>query len=351
MNSFIDPTRRFMGQPPRVGVALGHIDVGKGQEARFQDQLPQILRALAVEARVESIRASTAIEGYDVPAARADALAQPKPARVRNRNEQEFAGYRDALDGLMRQPSQEPLTVPFVLHLHRQMFHHSGGRGGYLKSEDNVIASYDEHGDRHIIFEPPGHTKTETLLQELFSRYNEACDHELAHPVLLVGALVLDFLAIHPVLDGNGRLARLITAHELLRHGYGVVRYISLEQRVFETKNTYYSALQRSQDGWHQAAHDIWPWVEYLTTTLRDAYKDFEARAGSRSDVMGVSMKERTRRHVLALPTGTSVTLAELRRALPGIGDESFRVALRSLRDEDAAIPQGTGRGAKWIRQ
>jgi len=50
---------------------------------------------------------------------------------------------------------------------------------------------------------------------------------------VLLGAFVLDFLAIHPVADGNGRLARLLTTHELLRNGYGVARYVSVEQRIY----------------------------------------------------------------------------------------------------------------------
>jgi Fic family protein len=50
--------------------------------------------------------------------------------------------------------------------------------------------------------------------------------------LVLIAALVLDFLSIHPFQDGNGRVARLITTQELLRHGYGIARYVSLEQRV-----------------------------------------------------------------------------------------------------------------------
>ena len=69
------------------------------------------------------------------------------------------------------------------------------------------------------------------------ARHQRACETRAAHPLVLVSGLVLDFLAIHPVLDGNGRVARLLTAHELMRIDYGVARYVTIELRVYETKN------------------------------------------------------------------------------------------------------------------
>lgn len=50
--------------------------------------------------------------------------------------------------------------------------------------------------------------------------------------MLLVGAFVLDFLAIHPVADRNGRLARLLTAHLLLQQDYQVIRYASADDQA-----------------------------------------------------------------------------------------------------------------------
>lgn len=50
----------------------------------------------------------------------------------------------------MRQEAQEPLSLPLVLHLHRQLFHYSDGRGGYLKTDPNRIVPY-EGGHREII--------------------------------------------------------------------------------------------------------------------------------------------------------------------------------------------------------
>lgn len=123
----------------------------------------------------------------------------------------------------------------------------------------------------------------------LVDAYADAVASQAAHPVLLVGAFVLDFLAIHPVADGNGRLARLLTTHLLLEQHYQVTRYASVEQRMFNTKNAYYAALNESQRNWHQASHTVWPWIDYLVTTLGDAYDDFGARVAARRNLAGLS--------------------------------------------------------------
>lgn len=65
----------------------------------------------------------------------------------------------------MRLDSFEPLSVPFVMHLHRLLFAHAGGRGGYLKTDENLIVSY-ESGHREIVFKPPAPEETEFLLRE-----------------------------------------------------------------------------------------------------------------------------------------------------------------------------------------
>lgn len=63
--------------------------------------------------------------------------------------------------------------------------------------------------------------------------------------------------------------------------GYGVARYVSLEQRIFESKNTYYARLYESQQGWRTAENAIWPWVSYLASILSGAYDDFEQRVAA----------------------------------------------------------------------
>ncbi len=349
MRSFQDPDRTFSGQPAALGVLLQRVDVGSGHQGLYENQLPQLLLKLARQTKVESITASNAIEGVEVDPGRAEALAGEDPPRFRNRSEKEFAGYADALDGLMREPVLKPLGVPRLLEFHRRMLAHTDVRGGVLKREDNKIANREPDGSTRIIFEPPPFTETEGLLTGLCSSYEHSLENQIAHPLVLLSAFVLDLLAIHPVLDGNGRMSRLATTHELVRLGYGVARYVSVEQRIFESKNAYYVALEQSQRRWHEGEHDIWPWTQYLVSILADSYDDFEQRvAAGRRSAVGTK-QERVRRWILH-EAPKEFRLADTRNAVVGVGDQTIRLTLRALRDEGAIESVGTGPGAYWRR-
>jgi Fic family protein len=349
MRSFQDPEKTFSGQPASLGVLLHRVDVGKGHQGLYENQLPQLLQRLARQTKVESIKASNAIEGVEVDPGRAEALATENPPRFRNRSEKEFAGYADALDGLMREPRLDPITVPRLLEFHRKMLAHTDERGGYLKREDNKIADREPDGSTRIIFEPPPFTETESLVTGLCSSYEYAQASGLAHPLVLLSAFVLDLLAIHPVLDGNGRMARLATTHELLRLDYGVARYASVEQRIYESKNSYYVALEQSQRNWYAGEHDIWPWTTYLITVLSEAYGDFEERVAAGRGSEAGTKQDRVRYWVLN-EAPAEFRIADARIATPGAGDETIRLTLRKMKSEALVEVTGSGRAARWRR-
>jgi Fic family protein len=345
MRSFVDLDKTFAHQPREVGMILSGVDTGRGREQLFEARVPTLLQRLAESARVASITASNAIEGVVVEGETAERIADGS-GRFRNRNEREFAGYRDATDTLMAERAMGGLGVPFILHLHRLLFHHSGGRGGYLKKEQNLIVSYED-GRTETLFTPPPPTETEFLLSELLLRYEEARREDRTHPLLLISALVLDFLAIHPVADGNGRLARLVTLRQLLANGYGVARYISVEQLIFQSKNSYYASLYESQRGWHKGRHTIWPWTTYFVTILADAYRAFEERV----DAAGPEGNKQSRVREYVLSQGPpEFRRREVERALPDVSDATVRLVLNELREEGLIQATGAGRGARWRR-
>jgi Fic family protein len=343
MQSFIDLDVTLGSQPRALGPILARIDTGRGKERLFEDQRPEVLTRLAEHARIASIKASNAIEGVVIDDDRAERIAEGSH-RYRNRNEREFAGYRDAIDLLMRSETQERLSVPFILRLHRLLFQYTDGRGGALKSDPNLIVSY-ESGRREVVFQPVSPEETEFELTELLVRYEEAKQADQTHPIVLIAAFVLDLLAIHPVADGNGRLARLLTTHELLAAGYGITRYVSIENRIYESKNSYYQALYDSQRAWHDGRHDAWPWTLYLARVLESAYADFEAEVLA-ADTSG-NKQERVRSHVLQ-EAPERFRRKDVERALPDVSLATIRLVLAELRDSGAIVAERSGRGALW---
>jgi Fic family protein len=150
------------------------------------------------------------------------------------------------------------------------------------------------------------------------------------------------------VADGNGRLARLLTAHELLAQGYRVVRYISIEQRVYESKNAYYNALYESQRHWHEGDHSVWPWSAYFAEILGSAYDDLERQVSTARSQTG-NKQARVREYVLE-HAPRAFRRRDIERALPGISDATVRLVLAELREEGRIESKGAGRGARWQR-
>jgi Fic family protein len=309
--------------PAPIARTLGTVDTFRGREDAFRMQRPQILATLVDVARIQSTEASNAIEHIVAPRRRIEALVEQKTT-PRNRSEAEIAGYRPVLDLIHERALDIPFQPSVVEQLHRDLYQYTARPAGRWKVVDNAMEE----------------------LHRRFLRAREAGEH---HPLLLSGCYVFDFLAIHPFLDGNGRMARLLTLLMLYQSGYGVGRYISLERLVNDRKDSYYDSLQAAGIGWHSGEHTIWPWLEYLLGILLAAYREFEERVGVLGDGRGAKTAaiERFIRERIT----DEFTIADVREAAPGISDSMIGKVLARLRDEGLIESLGTGRSARWRRQ
>ena len=347
MRSFADLDALIGHVPARVVTRLGAIDFGRGSEALYRDQMPGLLTELADRARVQSITASSAIEGVIVAdVGRAQRIINRQATTLRNRSEQELAGYRDAQDYLFQQ-DWRPLNAGLILHLHRLLFGHTAVPGGAFKTEDNLVVDRSPDGSTTVRFKPVSAASTPLAIDDLIERYKHATAAGEHHPALLAGLFILDLLVIHPFVDGNGRVARLLTGALLAEHGYTVGRYVSIEQAVAESADAYYRALLDSAHGWHEGAANPWPWLGYFVSVIADAYAVFADRAAA-ARTPGTK-QQRVREHILRHAPAT-FRLADLRTAVPGISDQTFRLVLEQLRNEGRIRADGTGRSATWTR-
>ncbi len=230
----------------------------KGKQDLFRKQSPQLLETLRQAAVIQSTESSNRIEGVTAPLERIRELVAKKTA-PRNRSEQEIAGYRDVLDTVHANHAGMGFTPNVVLQLHRDLFRFTPNPGGTWKQTDNDITETLSDGTVQLRFKPvPAHLTPEAM-RLLHERFDELWASGEGEPLLLIPAYVLDFLCIHPFCDGNGRMARLLTLLLLYKAGYDVGRYISLEMIVERTRESYYDALHRSDQGWQEGRHELTP--------------------------------------------------------------------------------------------
>ena len=317
----------------------------RGKQRLYVAQSPEVLSDLRQVAVVESIESSNRLEGVIVAASRLKSLVL-KNATPKSRSEQEVAGYRDALGLIHESAAHMPFTEGTLLQLHTMLYRYMPQPGGRWKASNNDIIERHPDGSTRIRFRPVAAHLTPIAMAELFARYGAALNQHLADPLVLAPLAVLDFLCIHPFPDGNGRMARLLTLQLLYHFDYAVGRFISLERIFEESKESYYETLEASSQGWHEAAHNIAPWLDYFWGALLRAYKEFEERVGTLSRGRGAK-GDRVRAEILK--RNLPFSISEIEAACPGVSRDMVRLVLRAMKTEGLISPTGKGRGAKWV--
>lgn len=228
----------------------------KGREEVFKQQSPQVLETLRQAAVIQSTESSNRIEGVTAPHDRIVKLVQKK-VKPGNRSEQEIAGYRDVLNTIHANHENMKFSVNLVLQMHRDLLRFTTERDGKWKTAPNEIEEVGADGKKFIRFVPVAPHLTEESMRTLHKRFAEMWDSHKFEPLLLIPAYVLDFLCIHPFRDGNGRMARLLSLLLLYQAGYEVGRFISLENIIEETRESYYETLHASSQRWHEGKHSL----------------------------------------------------------------------------------------------
>ena len=250
----------------------------KGKQSYLLNTKKDTLETLLKVAKIQSTSSSNKIEGIYTTDKRIEKIVNQK-LEPKNRNEEEIAGYRDVLTLIHENYNFIDINKNTILQLHRDLYKYTGySYGGKFKNSQNYIEEENEKGEKKIRFIPLSPVETPIAIEELCKNYNELVNNESCDLLVLIPIFILDFVSIHPFNDGNGRMSRLLTLLLLYKANYMVGKYISIEKIIEETKDSYYSALEKSSTNWHNNENDYSYFVEYYLGIILNAYKEFDSR-------------------------------------------------------------------------
>ncbi len=270
---------------PRFTWDVGRLSEALASTRRSQGELLGMVKAIdqvasneaAVAAMVQEVVSNSAIEGValNMESVRASMLLR---LGVETGLAQAAGVQRvDPIVGVLTEATQgyrDPLTAERIFEWHRAIFPRGIQEGirvfpaGTLRGEGPmVVASSGRHIGLPptIHFEAPGREVLEGEVEAFLAWFN-------APPAGLDGLLRaalahLWFITVHPLADGNGRIARTITDLALSQDEQLPRRYYSLSVQIMRNKQSYYDALENAQRG----GIDITDWLEWFLSQVMQA--------------------------------------------------------------------------------
>jgi Fic family protein len=269
--------KRIQQLPQSNYLLISKIDELKGRWVGGLNLSPQILNRLKRSVLASSAGASTRIEGSKLTDAEVENLMRGLTMqKMGDRDAQEVRGYYEVLQMIFDSYAAISFTENSILHLHNQLLKYSDRderHKGHYKNLENSVEMRDKSGTLlSVLFDTTPAYLTPKEMQELIAWTQNALQAKENHSLIVIAAFIVSFLKIHPFVDGNGRLSRVLTNLLLLQAGYIYVPYVSHEKLIEDTKGDYYIALRRSQTTFGTKSESIAPWVEYfLDTSLQQA--------------------------------------------------------------------------------
>jgi Fic family protein len=245
-----------------------------------------VRKEAVVSSQIEGTQASLA----DLLAAEADAKTAAEPEHV-----EEISNYLRALSyarAELKRPKGLPLSIRLLNGTHRRLLAGTRGkdrRSGTIRSSQNWIGGTRPGNARFV--PPPPHRVAELLTQlEQFLHANSALP-----PLIRVGLVHVQFETIHPYLDGNGRVGRLLIA--LCLEDWRLLTEPLLYLSLFfkQHRQAYYERLDAVR------THGDWEgWLDFFLEGIAEVAEAAVALIGALFDRL-----EQDRKRYIASPAAT----------------------------------------------
>ncbi len=277
-------------------------------------------------------------------------MNQGGEARVFNADEEQAAGYYDALNCVLSLVPGRKLTEEHLHELHRALLAHSKKdvwhAGKYKASANNRSFNNPDTGARAVL-PSAAPADAPVRIQELLAWLEVERDHPSQHPLLTIAAFIAGFQAIRPYQDGNVRMGLLLTRLLLLQGGYSAVAYSSLEAQFERDRDAYYMALDRTLAGIETPTPHWEPWTAFFLSSLVDHARRLFSKLERDKEIFSALPKLSSEIVNLAREHGR-VTMADAIK-LTGSNRNTLKLHFRKLVHEGRLLRHGMGAGV-WYQ-
>lgn len=330
---------------------VSELDEFKGKWSATRLLAPDRLQALRQVATIESIGSSTRIEGAKLSDSQVEALLSGvKTYSFRSWDEQEVAGYAEAMDWIFGNYSDLKLSENHIKQLHTILLKYSlkdeRHRGEYKKFPNHVEAFDSEGKSLGVVFKTTTPFDTPKQMHELIEWTNSSLDEKKLHPLLVIGVFVVHFLAIHPFQDGNGRLSRMVTTLLLLRASYTYVPYSSFERIIEANKEGYYLALRRAQGTLNKDDSKLSEWLLFFLRCMQKQKLDLEKKL--EKEILMERVPQLSIQILAFVKDHGRATISNI-VAITKENRNTIKAHLRELVKTRRLSPQGKGKGT-WYK-
>ncbi len=181
--------------------------------------------------------------------------------------------------------------------------------GKYRKVQNYVVA-----GTGQIMYRPPQPEAVPGLMNELIAWVNNGSAEYL--PVISSAILHYTFVSIHPFVDGNGRVARLLTTRELLKRNFDTQHIFAIDDIIYQHKSAYYAALKSAQDNNGDITHWIEYYLEVIAESLERAWKRVVSLPKTRKSAAALELTPKQEKILTLLNTTDRLSVRELAEIL-----------------------------------
>lgn len=333
---------------PQMLSLIAEIDEFKGAWRALGQLAPEQLTSLKHVATIESIGSSTRIEGSKLTDKEVETLLSNLSIRkFSSRDEQEVAGYSDVMNLIFQNYEHIRLSESYVQQLHKELLAYSEKdswhKGYYKKSPNHVEAFSPEGKSLGIVFETATPFETPLRMEKLLEWSNQAFAEKKLHPLLIIAVFIVEFLAIHPFQEGNGRLSRVLTTYLLLKHGYAYVTYSSLEAVIEQSKEGYYLALRKTQGTLQTDTPDWQPWVVFFLKALQHQKKRLETKL-EKEKLLRATLPKLSIQILELIKSRGRITISEV-VTLTRANRNTVKKHLENLVENSYLQQNGTGKG------